>query len=194
MSLTTRTIRGIKPYLLSVPFRYKLWREGVSDEWVRESYRFLLELDSEPHETFHDIEVFGCGSHVYLKRSDYRITVNEDEFGRIYVHKWEDKTLPVTVEGESFPTHWREIYRTNKSCDSLSFVGILGAACTAVDAYRHRAASKIRTMKLPLDEGGEFVVTKVRLPDETPGFVVENCNGDLIEMTFRQGFNLVGCA
>lgn len=119
-------LRNAWPWLT---YQYGMWKLGVSEAYIRESFSALCELDVDefkevPHT--HRIEFKAWGNEVHIKAQGYECVIKEGIGGCIYVDEWRTETRMVKMEfGSEHETHWHEVYRTGKHIESARFVHYL---------------------------------------------------------------------
>lgn len=148
--LLKRQLRRVKGYCWSflytlrlswvyILYRCRLWREGESERYIREAFSYLVQLDLDDWHTVGLPEGYrlkftclGDGIHLFYSEPSrtYECVVFESRFttGRpqIVVHEWREREREVRLEWDSLhKTHWFEVFRSGKTCESVKFVTLM---------------------------------------------------------------------
>lgn len=114
-------------------FRYLMSQYAYSEKYIRQAFRYLVELGVdelrvvEGFPTEGRLSMYAVGNMLQLKHEVerdgkwerwYEAVLNENAAGQLYLHVWNDKKRVVNMEyGAKFETNWYEPFRTGRSVE-----------------------------------------------------------------------------
>ena len=132
--------RWLKRFWSWYSYRMFLFRAGVSDDWIRQAFSYVVDCrETDEFMPFYDVvgqfDFKAIGDYIHIRDTiwDWEGVIQEGIDGSIVVQEYSKEKKYREIGGGfdgacyNLPSNWKEVFRTGRLCESDKFVYYLRA-------------------------------------------------------------------